>query len=105
MGTCCTKVKTMLRQFAQLYKLAPKSSFKRYFCSVKYYAESHEWIVFDKTTNEATIGITDFAQNELGDLVHIEVPSESNYGVSDSFCTLESVKGATRIRPSRRRNA
>merc|ERR1711935_250837 len=42
----------------------------------------------------ATIGITDHAQNELGDLVHLEtIKSGETLGSGDSFCTLESVKG------------
>ena len=56
----------MLSKFARVFKLTSKSTFKRQFCSIKYFAESHEWISYNKAKNEATIGITDFAQNELG---------------------------------------
>lgn len=38
----------------------------RFFCSIKYYTESHEWINFNKSDMTALIGITDHAQNELG---------------------------------------
>ena len=38
------------------------------------YTKTHEWIRFDTETNLAKIGITDFAQKELGDIVHVELP-------------------------------
>jgi hypothetical protein len=42
---------------------------KRMFSKV-YYAKTHEWISVDK--NIATVGISDFAQHELGEVVHVE---------------------------------
>jgi glycine cleavage system H protein len=55
------------------------------------YTEEHEWIKVDG--NIATIGITDFAQGELGDIVYIEVNSIGNeLNVSEIFGTIEAVK-------------
>lgn len=55
------------------------------------YTEEHEWIKVDG--NIATIGITDFAQGELGDIVYIEIDSIGNeLNVSEIFGTIEAVK-------------
>jgi glycine cleavage system H protein len=55
------------------------------------YTEEHEWIKVDG--NIATIGITDFAQGELGDIVYIEINSIGNeLNVSEIFGTVEAVK-------------
>ena len=54
------------------------------------YTEEHEWIKVDG--NIATIGITDFAQGELGDIVYIEIDSIGNeLNVSEIFGTVEAV--------------
>jgi glycine cleavage system H protein len=55
------------------------------------YTKDHEWIKFDG--NVGTIGITDFAQKELGDIVYIEVESEGfEVEEGESFGTIEAVK-------------
>lgn len=55
------------------------------------YTKSHEWVSVDG--GEATIGITDFAQSELGDIVYVDLPAAGrSLGVGDSFGTVESVK-------------
>ena len=55
------------------------------------YTEEHEWVKVDG--NIATIGITDFAQGELGDIVYIEIDSIGNeLNVSEIFGTVEAVK-------------
>lgn len=40
----------------------------------KRFTEEHEWVSFDDTTNIGTVGITDYAQKSLGDVVFIELP-------------------------------
>merc|ERR1712021_291104 len=83
--------KMFTKVVSSLIRIAPRT---RSFCSIKYYTESHEWVNFNKSNGTATIGITDHAQNELGDLVHLEtIKSGETLGSGDSFCTLESVKG------------
>ena len=55
------------------------------------YTKDHEWIIVDGDT--ATIGITDFAQTELGDIVFVEVDTEGETLDSEEvFGTVEAVK-------------
>lgn len=55
------------------------------------YTKDHEWIKIDG--DEALIGITDYAQNELGDIVFIEVETEGeNLEKEETFGTIEAVK-------------
>ncbi len=57
------------------------------------YTEKHEWVKIEGNT--ALIGITDFAQNALGDLVFIQLPKiGKKFNKSESCVTLESVKAA-----------
>jgi glycine cleavage system H protein len=58
------------------------------------YTKSHEWVRIEDDT--ATIGITDHAQDELGDIVFVELPDEGDtFDVGDSFGTVESVKAVS----------
>lgn len=55
------------------------------------YTKDHEWIKIDG--DEATIGITDFAQNELGDIVYVEVETlHEELDKEEVFGTVEAVK-------------
>ena len=55
------------------------------------YTKDHEWISIDGDI--ATVGITDFAQSELGDIVYVEVDSiDENLNKDDVFGTVEAVK-------------
>ena len=55
------------------------------------YTKEHEWIKIEG--DEATIGITDFAQGELGDIVYVEVETLDETLAADSvFGTVEAVK-------------
>lgn len=55
------------------------------------YTKSHEWVRLEGDV--ATIGITDFAQSELGDVVFVELPNVGRVlGAGDSFGSVESVK-------------
>ena len=55
------------------------------------YTKEHEWVVIDN--NIATIGITDHAQGQLGDIVFVELPVlESNINQDDTFGVVEAVK-------------
>ena len=55
------------------------------------YTKDHEWIVLDGSI--ATIGITDFAQGELGDIVFVEVETEGEtLAKEEVFGTIEAVK-------------
>ena len=55
------------------------------------YSKDHEWVKID--LDIATIGITDFAQRELGDIVYVEIESVGhNLTVEEVFGTVEAVK-------------
>jgi len=58
-----------------------------------YYTEEDEWLRVEG--DEATIGITDHAQDSLSDIVFLELPSEGDtFDMGDSFGIVESVKAA-----------
>ena len=58
------------------------------------YTKTHEWLRREGDT--ATVGITDHAQDELGDVVFIELPEEgASFGAGDAFGTIESVKAVS----------
>lgn len=55
------------------------------------YTKDHEWIAVDGDT--ATVGITDFAQGELGDIVYVEIETEGeSLDAEETFGTVEAVK-------------
>lgn len=55
------------------------------------YTKDHEWVIIDGNT--ATVGITDFAQKELGDIVYVEVESlDQTLDKDEVFGTVEAVK-------------
>ena len=61
-----------------------------------YYSEEHEWITIDGNTG--TVGITDFAQEQLGDIVFAEVTKENEEVTKDDeVAVVESVKAASDI--------
>ncbi len=58
----------------------------------RYYAESHEWALFE-TDTAAVVGISDFAQGELGDLVFVNLPQVGDaVTAGEPFGDVESVK-------------
>ena len=58
------------------------------------YTKSHEWVRTEGDT--ATIGITEHAQDELGDVVFVELPEEgASFDAGDAFGTVESVKAVS----------
>jgi glycine cleavage system H protein len=61
-----------------------------------YYTEDHEWLRVDGDT--ATVGITDFAQSELGDIVFVEMePEGTELDQHDVFGTVEAVKTVSEL--------
>jgi glycine cleavage system H protein len=69
--------------------MPPKSADKRY-------TKEHEWVVLDGDI--ATIGITDHAQEQLGDLVHVELPElEREVAEGETCAVVESVKAASDV--------
>jgi glycine cleavage system H protein len=58
------------------------------------YTRSHEWIKIEG--EEATVGITDYAQDSLGDVVYVELPEVgASLAAGDTFGAVESVKAAS----------
>ena len=58
------------------------------------YSKTHEWVTVDDKT--ATVGITDFAQAQLGDVVFLELPSMGRkLAAQEGFGVVESVKAAS----------
>jgi glycine cleavage system H protein len=69
--------------------MAEKSADKRY-------TKDHEWVVLDGDI--ATIGITGYAQEQLGDLVHVELPElERAVAEGETCAVVESVKAASDV--------
>ena len=60
------------------------------------YSKDHEWVKVEG--NKVTIGITDFAQNQLGDVVFVDTPApQTEYKAGDSLCSVESVKAVSDV--------
>ncbi len=60
------------------------------------YTKDHEWA--RKSGDNVTIGITDFAQDQLGDIVFVELPeSGDGFAAGDEFGTVESVKAVSEL--------
>lgn len=60
------------------------------------YTKDHEWVRVDG--NIATVGISDYAQHSLGDIVYIELPSEAElFSKGDTVGVVESVKAVSDI--------
>lgn len=61
------------------------------------YTEEHEWLRLEEDGN-VTIGITDYAQEQLGDVVFVELPDiGSEFGKGDEAAVVESVKAAGEV--------
>lgn len=60
------------------------------------YSESHEWVKVDGGV--AIIGVSDFAQAEMGDITYVDLPSEDDeFAAGESFGALESVKASSEL--------
>ena len=58
------------------------------------YSESHEWVKVEGDI--AVIGVTDYAQAEMGDITYVDAPSEGDeFGKGEEFGALESVKASS----------
>ena len=60
------------------------------------YTREHDWVLIEDGV--ATLGITDHAQSELGDIVYVELPEvDSEINLGESYTTVESVKAASPV--------
>ena len=61
-----------------------------------HYSKDHEWLRVEGETG--TVGITDHAQNSLGDVVYVELPKVGDsFGAHESFGSVESVKAVSEL--------
>ncbi|MGH9908763.1 MAG: glycine cleavage system protein GcvH [Pyrinomonadaceae bacterium] len=61
-----------------------------------HYSKDHEWVRVEG--NDAAIGITDYAQNSLGDVVYVELPKAGDeFAANESFGSVESVKAVSEV--------
>jgi len=61
-----------------------------------HYSKDHEWVRVE--AGEAIIGITDYAQNSLGDVVYVELPKAGDeFAANESFGSVESVKAVSEV--------
>ncbi len=61
-----------------------------------YYSKDHEWLKVEGETG--TVGITDHAQNSLGDVVYVELPKAGEtFAAHDTFGSVESVKAVSEL--------
>jgi glycine cleavage system H protein len=62
----------------------------------RYFTQEHEWIEVEGETG--TVGITDYAQGQLGDITFVELPAEgASVGKGDSVSVVDSVKAASDV--------
>jgi glycine cleavage system H protein len=62
------------------------------------YSKEHEWVATTSAANVVRIGITDFAQSALGDIVYIQLPKVGSNVLADSVCgEVESTKSVSEI--------
>lgn len=60
------------------------------------YSESHEWVKVEGDV--ATIGVSDFAQSEMGDITYVDIPEEGDeLSQGEDFGALESVKASSEL--------
>lgn len=60
------------------------------------YSESHEWVKVEG--NIAVVGVSDFAQNEMGDITYVELPEVGDeFSAGEDFGALESVKTSSEL--------
>src|SRR6476659_3730871 len=61
-----------------------------------HYSKDHEWVRVDGDV--AIIGVTDHAQNQLGDVVYVELPKPSDvFAANEAFGSVESVKAVSEV--------
>ncbi len=62
------------------------------------YSEDHEWVAYDAEAGVARMGITDYAQGELGDIVFLELPETGERLEAHAVCgTIEAVKAVAEL--------
>merc|ERR1712182_13370 len=84
-----------LGSYRAMTKFSPVHT-SRTFSSGLYYTKTHEWLKLDGDVG--TIGISDYAQDELGEVVFADLPDEGKeFDTKEVICTLESVKAVGEV--------
>ena len=64
----------------------------------RYFTKEHEWVDVEAGGSSAKVGITDYAQSQLGDITFVELPAEGALlKQGDSCCVVDSVKAASDV--------
>ena len=64
----------------------------------RYFTKEHEWVDVEAGGSSAKVGITDYAQSQLGDITFVELPAEgAPLAQGDSCCVVDSVKAASDV--------
>ena len=64
----------------------------------RYFTKEHEWVEVETGGTNAKVGITDYAQSQLGDITFVELPAEgATLKQGDSCCVVDSVKAASDV--------
>ena len=92
----------MLRGISRLatQKAMPRVIMPQYrgFANLLRYTQSHEWINYDTESGMGTIGLTNHAQEQIGDIVFVELPEIGTvFSAEESICCVESTKTAADI--------
>jgi len=62
------------------------------------YTQDHEYVKRTEAADIVQVGITDYAQGELGDVVYVELPKPgASFGAKDAFGTIEAVKAVSEL--------
>ncbi|GAA5833896.1 hypothetical protein JCM11251_006003 [Rhodosporidiobolus azoricus] len=91
-------LRTAFRPATLAFRARPTVAFTFRTVVTKRYTPEHEWVSYDDKTGLGTVGITDYAQKALGDVVYVELPAESTQvAAHEQIGAVESVKAASDI--------
>ncbi|XP_077973265.1 glycine cleavage system H protein-like [Styela clava] len=88
---CFTSLKT------PIILSAKRTIFSSFINRTRYFTEDHIWVSVNDVSVAGTLGVTDYVQNHLGEIVYCELPEVGTVGQNDTIGTLESVKAASDI--------
>ena len=75
--------------------------YKYFFSTLKKYTKNHEWISYTSLNGPITLGISDYGQKAIGDLVYVQVMAPNNSNTNNQaerpIAIVEGVKGATDV--------
>jgi len=93
-------VKTLHKVISTNYKLSNASNLANQIrlLSDRRYSDKHEWLALDSNKKIGTVGVSQYAQEALGDVVYVQLPDVGNtFAQNDEVGAIESVKAASEI--------